>query len=260
MATTLRQNIEAIIAPKSNPNGDGARSKNQLLAQYHVNNFELSLIRTELINDGGTFVEEFFNKETESWLVWNSKAQQFIEKTTGEPFFISLFVDDFSDLVQSALDWTFANGTGVNDWVFGSANPAPAGVNSMYISNDVGVTNAYSGGVPNVGVSHASVDVVIPAGQSVRVKVQMLCNGEPLFDDLRVFAYNVATVPVADVLQNIASQKLQLSGSGAFIEYEFDLPSSFTGTTMTLSFQWQNDASVQNDPPANVAKVEVLYK
>lgn len=260
MGATIRQTIEDRISPKLNPNGDGGALKNQNLVQYHVNNAELALIQQDLIADGGTFVDEFFNVETMEWLVWNSTAQEFIEKTTGAPFFISLFKDDFSDLVQSALDWTLANSGGLNDWVFGTANPAPAGVNSMYISDDGGTSNAYSGGVPNIGVSHASVDVAVPAGDTVRVKVQMLCNGEPGFDDLRVFAYDVATVPVADALQLLANQKLVLTGSGAFIEYEFDLPSNYTGTTMTLSFQWRNDSTVQNDPPANIGKVEILFK
>ena len=253
-----REQIEAVIEAKFDPNGDGSHLVSQKILQYPVNDYELSLIKGILGATSDTFTDEFYNVKNDTYLRWDAVKGEFYNILTGEEYFMSLFYDQFDDPVQSALDWTFANSaTSVNDWAFGTDALDIGKSNGMYISNDGGTTNAYSN---DSGVSHSSRDEVIPAGDKVKVKIRLKSNGEPGFDDFRVFVYNTATVPVADVLQPLVNQELIVTGDSVFTDFEFELDNTYTNTTITVSLQWRADGSISGQPPAHIAEFEILYK
>jgi hypothetical protein len=253
---SIREQIEAVVEAKFDPNGDGSHLVSQRLLQYPVNHYELSLIKSILGPIGGEFIEEFYNIEDNTYLIWDASNGVFRNKVTGEEYLIQLFYDQFDDLVQSAVDWTFANSAGLNDWVFGTDGIDIGRTNGMYISNNGGTTNTYSN---SSGVSHATIDVDVPSANKVKVKIRMKSNGEAGFDDFRIFAYNAPTTPTLDVLQSAANQELLVVGDAAFGEYEFELDNTFTGTTISLSLQWRNDGSVIGQSPAHISSFEVLY-
>ena len=68
----------------------------------------------------------------------------------------------FEDVTENNA-WAFINGTQTNQWVIGTAADT-LGTNGLYISNDQGVTNAYTGGTSSVSKVYAYRDFEVPAG------------------------------------------------------------------------------------------------
>ena len=64
----------------------------------------------------------------------------------------------------TANDFTFVNGTENNKWAYGAATGNPA--SSIYVSDDNGVSNNYSG--PGTSVVQAYKDFIIPAGTAIQ--------------------------------------------------------------------------------------------
>ncbi len=255
---SIRQDIIQVLNGHESRKGEGNGAIYEGMNVYLIRDNEMPEVKAIL--SGLEFSEMFYNVESETYLRWDKVSDCFWNIEANEPYMVTIFSDDFSDLIQSAADWSFVNGSHSNIWHFGVASVVPGFNNAMYISNNGGTTNQYSSGGGQAGVSHSTVDIVVPVGQTVKVKLLMRSNGEPGFDDLRVFAYNTPTVPVSDVNQPALNQQVLVVGQVNHQEYEFELDNTFTGTTMTLSMQWDNDGSVTGNPPAHIQKVEVLYK
>jgi hypothetical protein len=68
----------------------------------------------------------------------------------------------FEDVTENNA-WSFINGTQTNQWVIGTAADT-LGATGLYISNDQGVTNAYTGGSSNLSRVYAYRDFEVPAG------------------------------------------------------------------------------------------------
>ncbi|MBS1548582.1 MAG: fibronectin type III domain-containing protein [Bacteroidetes bacterium] len=159
-------------------------------------------------------------------------------------------------------DFTLVNGTQVNKWYYG--NVVGNTGNSLYISNDNGVTHAYSTS-PTV-TTYAYRDLAIPAGATVaNVLFDWIGNGEGTWDYLKVWAVPANYFPTAGQGAITAGAgRVQVGGTfnqktswQNYFNPTFNV-SSFAGQTMRLVFEWRNDGSGGNQPPAAIDNVQVV--
>src|SRR5690606_34476610 len=69
---------------------------------------------------------------------------------------------DYEQDFEGTHGWAFVNGTQTNQWVVGSATGNTG--NSLYISNDAGITNNYTNDTPSIVQAYR--DIAVPAGTS----------------------------------------------------------------------------------------------
>ena len=161
-----------------------------------------------------------------------------------------------------ANDFTFVNGTQTNKWFLGSATGNPA--NSIYISNDNGVTHAYSTS-PTSSV-YAYRDIAIPAGATIaNFLFDWIANGEGTWDFLKVWMVPTTYTPVAGgPAMTAGGGRIQI---GAIFNQKTSWQnyfnptlniSSFAGQTMRLVFEWRNDGSGGNQVPAAVDNIQLV--
>lgn len=164
-----------------------------------------------------------------------------------------------SDNFEGPTTFIPANST-VNAWVIGTATNN-GGTNGAYISNDGGVTNAYS--ITTLSTNHLYAPITVPAGESAIVlSFDWRAVGEfdatmSDWDYLRVSVSS--TVPVAGTFPAVTEQlPVRYSGQDNYTRAYVNLPASIAdGVTRYLTFTWRNDASVGNQTPAAIDNVLV---
>ena len=155
--------------------------------------------------------------------------------------------------------FTAVNGSEPNQWFVGTAGgngPTTTGTKAAYISNDAGVTNAYT--ISTASVTHLYRDVVLPAGQgAIQLSFDWKAAGESTFDYLLVQLAPSTFTPVAGTIPATTSVTVlaQINQQTAFGRPTIQLPASLAGTTQRLIFTWRNDGSVGTQPPATVDNV-----
>ncbi|MBT2623147.1 fibronectin type III domain-containing protein [Chryseobacterium sp. ISL-6] len=158
-------------------------------------------------------------------------------------------------------DFGFVNGTQVNKWFYGAATGNTA--NSIYISNTNGTTNAYATG--STSIVQAYRDILVPAGASIAtLSFDWKADGESTFDFLRVWLVPTSFMPTAGTLIAAGPGRIQLGNNynqqatwQSYLNSTLNI-SSFAGTTMRLVFEWKNDGSGGNQPPAAVDNIKLL--
>lgn len=154
--------------------------------------------------------------------------------------------------------WTFVNGTQVNQWHAGPATNN-GGANSLYISNTAGATNAYATG--NASRVHAYRDITLPAVGEASLSFDWRGVGESNFDDLRAWIVPVTFNPVAGTAITAAADRIALTGflggQASWVTFNGTIPASFAGTTGRLIFEWRNNSSGGTQPPAAVDNVQI---
>jgi hypothetical protein len=156
--------------------------------------------------------------------------------------------------------WTIVNGTATNQWHIGSATGNPA--NALYVSNDGGVTNYYN--VSASSVVHAYRDITFPADMpAIDLSFDWICAGEgSAWDYMRVWITPTTYTPVAGTQTTSASGGTQLGGNFlgvlSWTTQSYTLPASYAGTTQRLIFEWKNDSSLGNQPPAAVDNINII--
>ncbi|MBL7884903.1 MAG: T9SS type A sorting domain-containing protein [Bacteroidia bacterium] len=157
-----------------------------------------------------------------------------------------------------------------NPWVVGTAvtNGAITG-NSAYISNDAGVTHAYT----NTAIANNFFwrDVTVPAGETkIILNFNWICQGESTWDNWQVFVAPTTVIPTsttiypgngaANVPAGIAGATFVGNGNllGTVQTATYILPSSLAGTTFRLIFSWKNDGSLGAQPPAVIDNVSLV--
>ena len=163
------------------------------------------------------------------------------------------FSCDFEDETTNAY-LVIANGSQTNKWVIGSAvNNTPDGESALYISNDNGVTNAYSHTSSSVW---AYMDVEFPEYAGFLFRFDWKGAGEGNYDYLRVYIgdpVNVAagstTVPTGAI--QLGHYNLQTSWQTE----QLILSDSLSNTTKRLYFYWHNDGSGGSNPPIAVDNI-----
>ncbi len=149
-----------------------------------------------------------------------------------------------------------------NKWHIGNA-VSNGGNRSLYVSNDEGVTNLYSNNT--VQTSHIYKDFTIPTGTSdIEITFDWRCIGESSWDYFRVWAVPTTYVPRVGVQATVANSggvrlgreyfNLNTGFSGERLVFN---ASAYAGQTMRLVFEWRNDGSGGDNPPAAIDNLSV---
>ncbi|WP_294297958.1 fibronectin type III domain-containing protein [uncultured Chryseobacterium sp.] len=157
-------------------------------------------------------------------------------------------------------DLGYTNGTQVNKWTYGSATGNTG--NSLYISNDNGVTNGYN--ISSSSVVHAYRDIAVPAGTTTATfSFDWKAVGESAWDYLRVWLVPANFMPVSGTQITAGTGRIQIGNNynqqstwQNFLNPTLNI-SSFAGTTMRLVFEWRNDSSGGTQPPAAIDNINL---
>ena len=137
----------------------------------------------------------------------------------------------YSTDFETACDWMFINGDRPNAWAWGEAAHNGEGTHGLYISNDGGITNAYTFNEANSMV-YATKTFVFEAG-AYSVSYDWLANGDGYRDFLRVLL-------VPDTVVFEAGTSLPNSG---FNGSSYSLPEGWiafdNGAKLYKSTEWQ---------------------
>src|SRR5690606_20981602 len=107
--------------------------------------------------------------------------------------------------------WVLSNGSSVNNWVVGSA-VNNGGTQSLYISNDNGVSNNYTNNVSTV--VHAYKDFEIPTGVSTAgIAFDWRAQAESCCDYIRVWLVPTSFIPTTGTQITAATDRINLSGN-----------------------------------------------
>ena len=111
------------------------------------------------------------------------------------------YTTDFEDATDN-IQWGLVNGTQTNKWYIGEptdvnseVNTTPGGTNGMYVSNDNGATNAYSGTTSRV---YTFRDILVPDGTTeLKLAFDWKAMGGSAHDEfLRIYWLDPAVVTV----------------------------------------------------------------
>ena len=176
--------------------------------------------------------------------------------TTSLPVEMPYF-QDFED-TSAVSEFIYYSYDDINTWAIGNATAyseegsEEATGNSMYISNDNGVTNAYT---HNYDYSIAAFLVYFEPGAEYTLSFDYKVDGEEWYDYLRVYALD----PFEDLENYWNGQTLseELHGQAEWAHFESVIPSSWIGTTKQILFYWHNNSSDGNQPPAAIDNISI---
>lgn len=174
--------------------------------------------------------------------------------TTGQIAAEMPYTEDF----EGDNNWSMGTGT-VNKWVIGTA-VHNGGTKSLYISKDNGVTNEYE--VNGAAVTHAYRDIAVPAGTSESVfTFDWRCVGEGgTWDYFRVWLVPNTFTPTTGQQITAGPNRMQIrneynqQATFASVEETIDL-TAYAGSTLRLIFEWRQDGSGGNQPPAAIDNI-----
>ncbi len=164
---------------------------------------------------------------------------------------------NFSDDFEGQIKWTFNNGTQGNKWVVGTAT-SNSPTHSLYISSDNGTTNSYAG---SASVVQAYRDIQMPAVvNEVAFSFDWKGTGEGSFDYMRVWIVPTTFTPVPGTQITAGAGRIQIGANynqqATWKNEFFILPAAqYQGQAVRVVFEWRNDGSVFNQPPAAVDNV-----
>ncbi|MBR7168175.1 MAG: fibronectin type III domain-containing protein, partial [Bacteroidales bacterium] len=198
------------------------------------------------------------------FLPWVMQAQ-----TTPAPASLP-YTCGFEDATENG-NWTIVNGNSTNKFFIGTA-VNNGGTQSLYISNDNGVSNAYT--VTSAGYVFAYREISVTTAGSYTFNFDWKANGESTYDFLRVFLIPAnatdtivprtgttsahtgitASATPSSWIALDGGTKLNLSSTwNTFLSDEIPL----TAGTYKLAFYWRNDNSTENQPPAAIDNISV---
>lgn len=232
--------------------------------------FLLTLLGLIFSNTHANIVK--FHKET----MKPYNAIMYVEDVLNQTFFFNPvalpLIENFDGTSHA---FTLINGSQTNQWVVGSSTFA-SGTHSLYISNN-GSANMYSG---STSVVQAYTQVAIPADAvDLGLSFDFKCYGEGSFDYMRVWLVPDTFTPTAGtqitaansggvllsvgphVNNTLGNLNGTANGVGTSFQTQFQnlnfiFPAgNFVGQNAKLVFEWRNDGSVQNNPPAAVDNI-----
>ena len=164
---------------------------------------------------------------------------------------------DFEDATQNS-EWALINGTQTNKWIVGSAvNNTDNGSNALYISNDNGITNAYTHTTSYV---YAYRDIEFTQGAAAyQIDFDWRNKGESSsYDYLKVYLGDPAMVTAGSSMPAAAHAQLlgTYYGQNTWQHATISLPST-AGGNRRLYFMWYNDTSGGENPPAAVDNLSI---
>ncbi len=168
--------------------------------------------------------------------------------------------------------WAFINGTQTNKWFIGTAADT-LGTKGLYISNNQGVSNVYTGGTSSVSKVYAYRDFEIPAGVGeVELSFDWRAKGVAHTDFLRMYWVPVdANIQAGAIPPNGLDASAQIGNytGGTGVQYlnqstvwqhksmrinSLQFP-NLAGRTWRLLINWRNgnaDTSANIQPPAAI--------
>jgi uncharacterized protein YjdB len=163
--------------------------------------------------------------------------------------------------------WIAVNpATPVNQWQVGSAAGPFAGSRSAYISNNNGVTYAYS--TSGNRTCHFYQDISFPpTAINITLSFRWKSTADTTFNRLLVYTaptgslFPAANVPVSPSTTVGAGEVLiwrQPTMSGSYLPATITLPASMAGATYRIVFTWQNGTSGAG-LPASVDNISLNY-
>ena len=170
------------------------------------------------------------------------------------------YLQTFEGAPSTYEEYEFA-GTGTNQWYIGAAtgnvdsNNPNGGLHSMYISNNHGANNAYSGS--GYSYAYASFDVQFPTDMvEYHLEFDYKLVGENNWDYLSVYLTDAgATLPTSGP----PSGTLLLSGLNStpnWTRANVILP-NVVGNSKKIVFYWVNDSYYFGNPPAAVDNIAI---
>ncbi|WP_131494774.1 fibronectin type III domain-containing protein, partial [Flavobacterium enshiense] len=166
------------------------------------------------------------------------------------------YAEDF----EGTSGWTIMNGTQANKWSEGTA-ANNGGTRAMYISNDNGVSNAYT--LTSTSVVQAYRDVQIPAGVTqVNLGFDWKAQGETTLDYFRAWLVPTSFVPTAGTQITGAADRINLSGSinqsATWARRNLVLNvGALAGQNVRVVFEWVNNASGGTQPPVAIDNINI---
>ncbi|KAF2508860.1 hypothetical protein E0W72_09855, partial [Flavobacterium arcticum] len=163
---------------------------------------------------------------------------------------------DYSQDFEGVHGWSLSNGTATNQWNVGTAI-ANGGTQSLYVSNDNGVTTNYT--INSTSVVHAYRDIQMPAAvDQATLSFDYNIDGENCCDYVRVWIVPASFTPTVGTQINAGAagaNAFQIGGnfndsSGWETELNVVDLTAYSNEVMRLVFEWRNDGSVGTAPAA----------
>ena len=161
-----------------------------------------------------------------------------------------------------AHGWALNNGNQVNKWVVGAATSnSPA--NSLYISNDNGVTNAYT--IGTTAVVHAYRDIQLPAvSEQLLLSFDWKNAGQANTDYVRVWMVPLTYNLVPGTQITAAADRVQVGGnfsdSATWKNFQSVIfANAYASQVRRLVFEWRNDNFSGTQPPAAIDNINLTY-
>lgn len=165
------------------------------------------------------------------------------------PYLQTFDEGDLSDITEYEI-----LGTGTNQWVIGSATGNPG--NSLYISDDNGVSNHYSG---NTSYSYAVLDITFPTGNyEYHLSFDYKVLGEYGYDDFSVYLADEDAVVSPGAIPSGTQLLYEETNMSNWTSVDYTL-FNVAGTTKKIIFYWRNDHLIFNNPPVAVDNISVSY-
>jgi hypothetical protein len=169
--------------------------------------------------------------------------------------------DDFEG---ATCKWDLINGSAANKWTLGTATNN-GGTQAIYISNDGGTTNTYVSGT-GCGSTVYAAKLFTFANDEYTFSYDWKANGENNWDYLRVALVPssvtlTATATSTDHKSTLPTGWIALDG-GSQLKKETDWQNKSVTIDVSagdyyLVFEWINDESTSDDPPAAIDNVSI---
>ncbi|MGG5601262.1 fibronectin type III domain-containing protein, partial [Myroides sp. C8-3] len=168
----------------------------------------------------------------------------------------------FNENFEGSVNWQMGTGS-TNKWFIGDV-VNNGGTKALYISKDEGVSYEYDRSASSV--THAYRDLAIPANtDELSIGFDWKAVGEgssTQYDYFRVWIVPSTYTPVTNTQITAAPNRMQLGGNynltpeftRATIEQNI---AAFAGQNVRLVFEWRNDGSGGDQPPAAIDNIEV---
>lgn len=168
---------------------------------------------------------------------------------------------------ESPSGFQMANTTTANSWVIGTdtahtVNNTTGGQNALYISNDNGLTNAFT--ITTANVVWAYRDFYFTNSTTdYTLTFNWKAQGESTYDFLNVYIGEIVS-PLASATSTITAPSsvvtlaTNLNLQGTWQTATFTLPAAtYAGQTKRLFFCWKNDGSGGTQPPVAVDNISI---
>ena len=167
---------------------------------------------------------------------------------------------NFTDGFETLTGWTLSSNNQPNKWAVGTGINN-GGTHALYVTDTNGTTNTYN----NTGttVAHAYKDFIIPAGATqLDFTFDWRSLGE-VADYFRVWTVPAAFNPtVGTQITALANSRIKVgpdfTGSTNFATNNFTVNAApYAGGTMRVVFEWRNNGTAGNQPPAAIDNIKL---